>query len=163
MSTSRRFLRFLAPYWHHVVLLVACVAIVTAATLIVPQRLGELFNVIERHSESAERGAASAGVLRDLNLAALAVIAIYLAKGLFTYGQTYLTYFLGQRVAVDLRDTLFRHVQRLSLSFHERRKSGEVVSRFTNDVSLVQNSLINGAADLVSQAAILVGAVLMLL
>ena len=48
------------------------------------------------------------------------------------------------------------------MSFHERRKSGEVVSRFTNDVSLVQNSLINGAADLVSQAAILVGAVLML-
>lgn len=162
MSTSRRVLRLLVPYWPHVVLLVTCVSIVTAATLIVPQKLGELFNVIEGRSESLETGASAANVLRDLNLAALAVVAIYLAKGLFTYGQTYLTYFLGQRVAVDLRGMLFKHVQRLSLSFHEREKSGEVVSRFTNDVSLVQNSLINGAADLVSQAAVLVGAVLML-
>ncbi|NLU40840.1 MAG: ABC transporter ATP-binding protein [Firmicutes bacterium] len=162
MGTSRRVLRFLLPYWPHVVLLVACVSIVTAATLIVPQKLGELFNVIERQSKSIERGASAAALLRELNLAALAVVAIYLAKGLFTYGQTYLTYFLGQRVAVDLRGMLFKHVQRLSLSFHERRKSGEVVSRFTNDVSLVQNSLVNGAADLVSQLAILLGAVLML-
>lgn len=162
MGTSRRVLRFLLPYWSHVVLLVACVSIVTAATLIVPQKLGELFNVIERQSKSIERGASAAALLRELNLAALAVVAIYLAKGLFTYGQTYLTYFLGQRVAVDLRGMLFKHVQRLSLSFHERRKSGEVVSRFTNDVSLVQNSLVNGAADLVSQLAILLGAVLML-
>ena len=162
MGTSRRVLRFLLPYWPRVVLLVACAPIATAATLIVPQKLGELFNVIERQSKSIERGASAAALLRELNLAALAVVAIYLAKGLFTYGQTYLTYFLGQRVAVDLRGMLFKHVQRLSLSFHERRKSGEVVSRFTNDVSLVQNSLVNGAADLVSQLAILLGAVLML-
>lgn len=161
MSTAGRVVRCLLPYWLHVILLLLCVAAVTGATLIVPQKLGELFGVIEGYSTSSERGAAAVSSLRALNLVAATVVLIYLAKGLFTYGQTYLSYFLGQRVAVDLRDKLFRHVQKLSMSFHERSKSGEVVSRFTNDISLVQNALVNGATDLISQAATLIGAVAM--
>lgn len=161
MSTAGRIVRCLAPYWPYVIVLLFCVAAVTGATLIVPQKLGDLFGVIEGYSVSSERGAAAASSLHALNLVAASVVLIYLAKGLFTYGQTYLSYFLGQRVAVDLRDQLFRHVQRLSMSFHERSKSGEVVSRFTNDISLVQNALVNGATDLISQTATLIGAVAM--
>jgi len=143
-----------------VILLLSCVTAVTAATLIVPAKLGELFNVIQGYSSSPATGLEAAGNLRTLNLVALTVICVYAAKGLFAYGQTYLAYFIGQRIAVDLRDKLFRHVQMLSMSFHQRQKSGEVVSRFTNDVSLIQNALINGATELIAQTSILVGSII---
>ncbi|MGB4164193.1 MAG: ABC transporter transmembrane domain-containing protein, partial [Bacillota bacterium] len=158
MSTTKRVVKCLLPYWFHILLLLCCVAAVTAATLIVPTKLGELFNVIQGYASSSATGSEAADSLRLLNVTALTVVAVYVAKSVFTYGQTYLSYFLGQRVAVDLRDKLFRHVQRLSMSFHERQRSGEIVSRFTNDVSVIQNALINGATDLISQTAVLVGA-----
>lgn len=158
MSTTKRVVKCLLPYWFHILLLLCCVAAVTAATLIVPTKLGELFNVIQGYASSSATGSEAADSLRLLNVTALTVVVVYVAKSVFTYGQTYLLYFLGQRVAVDLRDKLFRHVQRLSMSFHERQRSGEIVSRFTNDVSVIQNALINGATDLISQTAVLVGA-----
>lgn len=157
-STTKRVARCLLPYWFHVILLLSCVTVVTAATLIVPVKLGDLFNVIQGYASSSATGSEAANSLRMLNMTAFTVAIVYAAKGVFTYGQTYFAYFLGQRVAVDLRDKLFRHVQVLSMSFHERQRSGEVVSRFTNDVSVIQNALINGATDLVAQTAILVGA-----
>lgn len=160
MSTCGRIVKCLLPYWFHVILLLSCVTAVTAATLIVPAKLGELFNVIQGYSSSPATGLEAAGNLRTLNLVALTVICVYAAKGLFAYGQTYLAYFIGQRIAVDLRDKLFRHVQMLSMSFHQRQKSGEVVSRFTNDVSLIQNALINGATELIAQTSILVGSII---
>ena len=64
---------------------------------------------------------------------------------------------VGQEVLLDLRRRLFRHFQRLDVSFHDRYTSGRVVSRMTNDVEAIQELLSNGFDGLVTAALTLVG------
>jgi len=70
---------------------------------------------------------------------------------------------IGQEVLLDLRRRLFRHFQRLDVSFHDRYTSGRVVSRMTNDVEAIQELLSNGFDGLVTAALTLVGTAVLLL
>ena len=71
----------------------------------------------------------------------LAIPAIFFLKLVITYIQTYLINYIGQRIAQRLREELFRHLHALSLDFFWRSKTGEVLSRLTNDVTNLQNGL----------------------
>jgi subfamily B ATP-binding cassette protein MsbA len=84
-----------------------------------------------------------------LNWIALSIVGIYLVKWIFAYGQTYLISSATQKIAVRLRNDLYSHLQRLSLSYFERTKVGHLMSRMTNDVGLIQNSA-NQIIDIVS-------------
>ena len=79
-----------------------------------------------------------------LYFAAFSVIAIAAVGAIGSYGEKYLTTSVGQRVMHDLRRTLYHHIQRLSLSYHDRKKTGDVISRVTSDIDAIQ--------DFVSQA-----------
>jgi subfamily B ATP-binding cassette protein MsbA len=74
-----------------------------------------------------------------LNVAALSVIAIAVADAISSYGHKYLSTTVGQRVMHDLRHMLYHHVQRLSLSFFERRRTGDMVVRLTSDIEAAQD------------------------
>jgi ATP-binding cassette, subfamily B, bacterial len=79
---------------------------------------------------------------RDTGLLAWLVggmIAISVATGVLGVGQTYLSNSVGQRVMHDLRSAVYRHLQRLSLAFFTRTRTGEVQSRIANDIGGVQN------------------------
>ena len=79
---------------------------------------------------------------RDQGLLSLLVggmIAISIATGAIGVGQTYLSNVVGQRVMHDLRTSVYRHLQRMSLAFFTRTRTGEVQSRIANDIGGVQN------------------------
>lgn len=80
-------------------------------------------------------GAKDAGLL---NLLALGIAGLFVVRWLFGFGQVYLVEKAAQRIAKLLREDLYAHLQRLSLSFFERRKTGALMSVLTNDVALVQ-------------------------
>jgi subfamily B ATP-binding cassette protein MsbA len=130
MSYYLRLLRLVQPYWLKLVGATFCMsagAILTAGiAYMVKPVLDEIF---------FERNAAMLGVLP------LAVIALYLAKGLFYYLDTYLMNWAGQRVVADLRDSLYSHLQGLSLSYFNRTPTGEIISRVINDISQMQTAL----------------------
>jgi subfamily B ATP-binding cassette protein MsbA len=92
-----------------------------------------------------------------LNLIAVGTLAFFVVKGLLNYGQIYILAYAGQRMVYDLRNAVFEHLQRLSLSFYERTRTGETISRVTNDVSVVQNAMISGIRDFVNDAFMLMG------
>src|SRR6056297_80340 len=100
-----------------------------------------------------------AGNAAILNYIAGGAILLYFLKGLFNYGQKYLISGLSQHVVVDMRKQLYSHLQKLSLSFFERQRTGDLMSRITNDVNVIQNSLINGLSNLVLQPIMIVGIV----
>jgi ABC-type multidrug transport system fused ATPase/permease subunit len=83
-----------------------------------------------------------------LELVALFVLAGALAI-VFTYGQTYFTGWTGERMLADLRNHLFRHLQRLSLGFYERNRAGVIISRLTNDVEALDQLVTDGVTSLV--------------
>lgn len=95
--------------------------------------------------------------LKRLYLVAGIVIAIFLAKGLFYFGQAFLMAFVGQNVVNDLRIRLFAHIQTLSLSFYHRNPTGVLTSRITNDVTMLQNSVTEALTGLVMDVLKVIG------
>jgi ATP-binding cassette subfamily B protein len=80
------------------------------------------------------------------------MIAISIATGVIGVGQTWLSNLVGQRVMHDLRAAVYRHLQRLSLAFFTRTRTGEVQSRIANDIGGVQNVVTSTATSIVSNA-----------
>src|SRR6266403_2068781 len=78
------------------------------------------------------------------------MIAIAIATGVLGVIQTLLSNQVGQRVMHDLRASVFRHLQRLSLAFFTRTRTGEVQSRINNDIGGVQNVVTNTATSITS-------------
>jgi ATP-binding cassette subfamily B protein len=98
---------------------------------------------------------------RSLSINAGGMIAIAVATGVLGVIQTLLSNQVGQRVMHDLRAAVFRHLQRLSLAFFTRTRTGEVQSRISNDIGGVQNVVTNTATSIASNvttvAATMVG------
>src|SRR5438094_57868 len=87
---------------------------------------------------------------RSLSFNAGGIVAIAIATGVLGVIQTLLSNQVGQRVMHDLRAAVFRHLQRLSLAFFTRTRTGEVQSRISNDIGGVQNVVTNTATSIAS-------------
>lgn len=87
-----------------------------------------------------------------LNYMAIAMALLFLLKGLFGFLQGYLMSDIGQRVIRDIRAKLYAKLQTLSLDYFTQKRGGELISRVTNDVRLVENAVSYGATDLIYQS-----------
>jgi subfamily B ATP-binding cassette protein MsbA len=97
------------------------------------------------------------GVLIDKNgrmlfLIAAAIIALFLIKGVFDYGQSYLMNYVGQRIVADLREKLYNHLQYFSLSFFTKTPTGVLISRLTNDIALIQGAVSNAITTVLKES-----------
>src|SRR6266550_1178838 len=119
--------------------------VVTAALGVVPAFL------LKRVLEAIGRNDTTA-----LSFNAGAMIAIAIATGVLGVIQTLLSNQIGQRVMHDLRAAVFRHLQRLSLAFFTRTRTGEVQSRISNDIGGVQNVVTNTATSIASNVTTVV-------
>ncbi len=88
--------------------------------------------------------------LHRLSLLLAAVLVMVFIKVVFTFLGNYLTYSAGAKASMDLRNDLFAHLQRLSLSFYERQRTGHLLSRLTQDVAVIQSGLTNQIAQGIS-------------
>ncbi|MGH9326929.1 MAG: ABC transporter ATP-binding protein [Terriglobia bacterium] len=79
-----------------------------------------------------------------LEAAAIAVLAIAGIDAICSYIEKYLITSIGQWVVHDLRRTLYFHIQRLSLAYHDRKQTGDLISRVTGDISAVQSFIASG-------------------
>jgi ATP-binding cassette, subfamily B, bacterial len=93
---------------------------------------------------------------RSLSLNAGGMIVIAIVTGALAVFQTLLSNQVGQRVMHDLRAAVFRHLQRLSLAFFTRTRTGEVQSRISNDIGGVQNVVTNTATSIASNVTTVV-------
>ncbi len=103
---------------------------------------------------------------RDTTLLAWLVggmVFIAIATGVLGVGQTWLSHMVGQRVMHDLRAAVYRHLQRLSLAFFTRTRTGEVQSRIANDIGGVQNVVTSTATSIVSNFTTVVATIVAML
>ncbi|MDD4518144.1 MAG: ABC transporter ATP-binding protein, partial [Limnochordia bacterium] len=84
-------------------------------------------------------------------------IGIYAVMGVFYYLQYWMFSYCGHRATMDIRQQVYNKLQDLPLAYHEKHRSGELIARVTNDVTLLQNVLSVGLSDLLHNAAMLVG------
>src|SRR5882762_9126057 len=100
--------------------------------------------------------------LSILNFAVLAVIAIAILGALSSDVEKYLTTSVGQWVMHDLRRVLYSHIQRLSLTYHDHKRTGDLISRVTSDIDAVQNLISSVLLGLLVNVLTLVGMVLVM-
>ncbi len=94
-----------------------------------------------------------------LKFAAAAVLLIALADALCSYTEKYLTTTVGQWVMHDLRRTLYSHIQRLSLAYHDQKQTGDLISRVTSDIDATQSFIASGLLGVLINCLTLVGMV----
>lgn len=121
-------LHFIYPYrWWFVL---AMVALVLAASTVLAIGQG-LKHVIDQGFSAANAA--------TLDTTLLALLGMLIVLGTATYTRYYLMTWIGQRFVADIRGAVFAHILTLSPSFYERTRTGEVISRLTNDTAAVEN------------------------
>jgi len=102
------------------------------------------------------------GDLQTLVWIVLAFVVVGLLSFALSSVQTYLTGWVGERGLADLRIRLFEHLQRLSLGYFERNRTGAIISRITNDVEALDTLITDGVTSLVQNVMLLVGTAVVL-
>jgi subfamily B ATP-binding cassette protein MsbA len=98
-----------------------------------------------------------------LNMLAGILVVIFLLQAAFSFIQSYLLTYIGERIVYDLRTSLYRHLHQLSLDFYALRRVGDLVSRLSSDVTQMRTMLTSNLTTLLSQVLTLVGSITILL
>ena len=147
----RGLIELLAPYkWRVLAMFLSLVAATAAALAPAPLAKLAIDQGIQRHDVDA------------LNV----IVALFLLSAIVyavaSYAQTYLVGWVGQRALQDLRIRLFLHLQRLSIGFYSRNRTGVIISRMTNDVEALDQLVEDGLATLIQSGLTLIGVVVIL-
>lgn len=145
-QSYKRLLRFILPYKKRLVVAVICMAFSGASNVVVPWLIKDVIDKVLANKD-----------VFTLNLIVIAILALFLARGFFYFGQRYLMSFVGQKIVNDIREALYRHLQTLSLSYYDKRKTGNIMSNLTNDVTALQTAIAGNLISFVQEAVILVG------
>jgi ATP-binding cassette, subfamily B, bacterial MsbA len=97
-----------------------------------------------------------------LGLMAAGIVGLYLVKGVGSYVSSYLMAYVGQRVVMDLRNTLYTHILGQSAGFFAHRTTGQLMSRVNNDVGLVQQVVSETIGDLARESLAVLGYLVLL-
>ena len=146
MNRYKQLLAFIVPYRMRLILGIFCMIAAAMGYLVVPWLIR---NVVD-------------GVLQDkdlglLTLIVIAILVIFLLRGFATYGQNYMMAYVGQRVVIDIRETLFKHLQKLDQAYFDRRKTGVIMSNVTSDVGALQQAIVDNLISFMTEGVTLVG------
>jgi len=123
MRTMLRVLSYMRPMWLQEAAAYVCMLSISAIQLWVPQIIARVVDV---------------GIGEDqpqiLLNSVLLIVALTLFKGVLRFGEHYLTESVSQNIAYTMRNQLYRKLQGLSFSYHDRTQAGQLLSRATSDV-----------------------------
>lgn len=146
MKNYIRLLTYVKPYLPRMILAIVCIILAASANLYVPWILRDIIDKVLASKDMATLNAIAAGI-----------VVVFFLRGIFFFGQTYLMSYIGQKVIIDIREAVYRHMQKLSLSYYEKRRTGQLMSYITNDVAAVQGALVESMIELVTESMTLIG------
>ena len=157
----------LRPHWKALVAGLFAVIGESCADLLQPWPLKIVFDdVLHAHSRHDYGwltqwvvSVAAGDPVATLRLAAASALGIAVVGALCSFTEKYFTTSVGQWVMHDLRRTLYSHVQRLSLSYHDHKQTGDLISRVTSDIDAVQSFVASGLLGAVVSSLTLAGMV----
>src|SRR6185437_6587626 len=153
----------LRPHWAALTLGFIAIAGETAANLLQPWPLKIVLDDVLRSRQSHAwamnliHRLVGTDKIAVLKFACVAVLGIAVLDAICTYGEKYLTTSGAQWVSYDLRMAIYAHVQRLSLAFHDQKRTGDLISRVTADIDSIQSFIMNGLLGVLINAMTLVG------
>ena len=148
MILYKRILSYIKPYLHILSIALLCTMLAAAGNLYLPWIFRDMIDKVLNAKD-----------YYMLNVISASIVVIFLLRGIFLYGQNYLMSYVGQHVIIDIRSEVFRKLQRLSMSFYDKNKTGTIMSYVTNDVNALQGAMVDNTIELVTESIILIGSV----
>lgn len=148
MTLYLRILSYIKPYMHRLLFAMVCTIMAAAGNLYIPWIIKDMIDEVLADKNGTM-----------LNWIAASIIAIFIVRGLFWYGQNYLMSYVGQSVIIDIRAAVFKKLQRLSVSFYAKNKTGTIMSYVTNDVNALQSAMVENTIEMITEGFILIGSV----
>ncbi len=147
-----RIAQYLRPFWRQIAVSFCAMLVTTGLTLLTPYLIKV---AIDRYITPGD----ISGLSQVCLLTAAAFVGLYLATTI----QSYLLSWVGQRALANLRDSMFRHLQLLSMSYHDSHIAGITVSHVINDVAVISDLLSEGWITTIGDMLVLVGIVIVML
>ncbi|MHB8482369.1 MAG: lipid A export permease/ATP-binding protein MsbA [Nitrospiria bacterium] len=140
MKIYLRLLAYIKPYWKRLVVASICAVFVSLLTALYAWLVRPVLDGIFIKKDATL-----------LLVVPLAVLATAFFKGVFSYGQSYMMNYVGNKVIMDLRGKIYHHILQMPLGFHNRTASGQLMSNVMNDVGLMQSALSIAVKDFFQQ------------
>ena len=153
----------LQPHWKGLFLGLLAVAAETMAGLLEPWPLKVVLDSVLHTKKSPDWLSRVVGAtfgldnLAILRFTALAVILIAAIGAIGTYVEKQTITAVGQRVMHELRRTFYWHIQRLSMAYHDNKRTGDIISTVTNDIDSIQSAVSSGVLDALYYSLTLIG------
>ncbi len=147
------------PYKPRILVVFSSMLGLTAFQLLGPILVGYAIDTGLKVNEATDLAEGSG---RTLVIAALLIIGAAMARGVFQYFQTYNTELMAQRIAYDIRNDIYDHLQRLSFAYHDKAQTGQVMQRATQDVEGVRMFVSMGAIRLIYVIILLIATLVLM-
>lgn len=128
----KKFLEYLYPYIWQLIIALSSAMIVAILNIWIPQSIGNVINVLTKICQSKEDIVKT--VLLQLTTPAFALARMYIAQAFFTFVYIYMLSHVGEKIAMNLRQDLFKSIMMQDITFFDKNHSGEIVSRLTSDI-----------------------------
>ena len=151
VATFARLLRYIRPYWRWMAVAVFALVVSSVLGLVLPLVIRNLVDFVFVNKDFA-----------DLNRVTVALVIVFVFQSLFTFIQQMALAYVGEHAVADIRIDVYTHLQELPLSFYAEQRTGELVSRLTNDVALLQQSITWNLVILLRQVITIIGAAVLL-
>ncbi len=147
MKEFANILKYARPYTKSIIFAFTCLILTSMISLALPLIVRNMINavVVLKNSDLLN------SLTRDL-------VIIILFQAAFAITHNYILGFIGHRVTADFRIELFSHIQSLSLRFFQSRRVGEILSRMSSDITVIQNALVSIPVAVLRQTITLLGA-----
>lgn len=152
MNLYFRALKYVKPYLLRGLFAGICTVIAAGGTAYLPWIIKDMVDQVLKEKNTDM-----------LNYIVVSIIVVFIIRGIAYYGQSYLMNYVGQRVIIDIRRAVFEKLQRLSLSFYDKNKTGTIMSYVTNDVNALQSAMVENVVEMVTESVILIASIVMMI
>jgi len=153
LDQIRRLGQFVRPYRRYLTLAVIGTLVASLLGLIFPQIVGDL----------VDNAIAGGQGTSQLDRSALFLLAVFAVQAVFNFIRSYYVNITGEGVVADLRKAVYGKLMTLPVRFFDVRKTGEITSRLTSDVAVVQSTVSQSVAQALAQSVTLIGGVVLML
>ena len=152
MKNYKRLLQYIRPYLKRLALAIVCIVVAAACNLYLPWIIKDMVDKVLAEKDMVM-----------LYVICVSIVVVFLIRGIFYYGQSYLVSYIGQKVVIDVREVMFRKFQRMPMAYFDKHQTGETMSYITNDVGAIQSALVDQLIEMVTEGSILIGSIAMML
>ena len=143
---------YLKPYWKQLALVLVCIAVSSVCSLFPSILTGNIIDVLTGKEMGGWIGAGISALVKLIILS----LGLTLVSSLIGVGETYLNNWIAQHISYDMRNQMYRHLQKMSQRFFTSANQGDIITRMTSDISGVESVVTNTFTSILSNTMTLV-------